>query len=103
LIVVWLLNVGVFAITGAHQAAPPKPITRKVVSVADGDTITALLDNQQAPHQALTRPKATRHSARSPRKSWATRYRSQQRMQSAEVDSRLDLPFDRIKTVRDTT
>lgn len=47
LIVVWLLNVGVIAFAGAQQADPPKPFTGKVVSIADGDTITVLLDKQQ--------------------------------------------------------
>ena len=34
-------------VAGQQQADPPKPFVGKVVSVADGDTITVLLDKQQ--------------------------------------------------------
>lgn len=42
---VFTLGVSVFALQGSSD--PPKPFTGKVVSIADGDTITVLLDKTQ--------------------------------------------------------
>src|SRR5438876_602508 len=42
---VFTLVVSVFALQG--QPDPPKPFSGKVVSIADGDTITVLLDKTQ--------------------------------------------------------
>lgn len=46
LAVSFTLLVSVFAVQ-VQQANPPKPFSGKVVSIADGDTITVLLDKQQ--------------------------------------------------------